>query len=202
MIDASTGTSTEIGTFGQFETITGLSVDAECVTPVEMTSFTASANGNSVTLYWSTATETNNQGFSVERMSANSSWQQIGFVPGFGTSASQHSYTFNDNNLNAGSYSYRLTQTDFDGTSDYSEVVNADISQPAQFSSWIRTILILLIRPLKSVTQFLSNHSSALKYIVLQVKKSHLLLMECRLEVTTRLYLMQRTSQAVYISQE
>ncbi len=133
MIDASTGTSTEIGTFGQFETITGLSVDAECVTPVEMTSFTASANGNSVTLYWSTATETNNQGFSVERMSANSSWQQIGFVPGFGTSASQHSYTFNDNNLNAGSYSYRLTQTDFDGTSTYSEVVNADISQPAVF---------------------------------------------------------------------
>ena len=69
VIDPIAGTSTEIGTFGSFETITGLSINADCPTPVEMTSFTASANGNSVTLNWSTATETNNKGFTVERMS-------------------------------------------------------------------------------------------------------------------------------------
>ena len=101
--------------------------------PVEMTSFSASANGNSAVLSWSTATETNNKGFSVERMSGNSSWQQVGFVPGFGTSAQQHTYSFNDNNLNSGSYSYRLKETDLDGSYDYSDVVNLDISQPAQF---------------------------------------------------------------------
>ena len=133
VIDVSTGTSTEISTFNSFETITGLSVNADCPTPVEMTSFSASANGNSAVLSWSTATETNNKGFSVERMSGNSSWQQVGFVPGFGTSAQQHTYSFNDNNLNSGSYSYRLKQTDLDGSYDYSDVVNVDISQPAQF---------------------------------------------------------------------
>jgi len=133
VVDALAGTSTELGVFGSFETITGLSINADCPTPVEMTSFSAAAEGNSVTLSWSTATETNNQGFSVERMSGNSSWQQVGFVPGFGTSAQQHSYSFNDNNLNSGSYSYRLKQTDFDGSFDYSEAVSVDVSQPAQF---------------------------------------------------------------------
>ncbi len=133
VIDPVGGTSTEIGVFGSFETITGLSINADCPTPVEMTSFSASANSNSVTLNWSTATETNNKGFSVERLSDSSPWQQVGFVPGFGTSVQQHSYSFNDNNLNSGSYSYRLKQTDFDGSFEYSDVVSADISQPAQF---------------------------------------------------------------------
>ncbi len=114
--------------------ITGLSINADCPTPVEMTSFTASANGNSVTLNWTTATETNNKGFNVERMSGNTSWQQVGFVPGFGTSTQQHSYSFNDNNLNSGAYSYRLIQTDFDGSTNYSDAVNADISRPVVFS--------------------------------------------------------------------
>ena len=37
------------------------------VVPVELTSFTATANGKEVTLNWSTATELNNQGFEVQR---------------------------------------------------------------------------------------------------------------------------------------
>ena len=35
--------------------------------PVELTSFTATVNDNDVELTWSTATETNNQGFEIER---------------------------------------------------------------------------------------------------------------------------------------
>ncbi len=85
-------------------------------------------------LSWTTATETNNQGFSVERLSGNSSWQQIGFVPGFGTTSKEHSYSFNDNNLEDGTYSYRLLQKDFDGTTDYSDVVNVEVSSPSQFA--------------------------------------------------------------------
>jgi photosystem II stability/assembly factor-like uncharacterized protein len=101
--------------------------------PVELTSFTASESGNSVIVKWTTATETNNKGFSVERKSDNSYWQEIGFVPGFGSSSEHHSYSYNDNNLNSGSYSYRLKQTDFNGSSNYSEVVSIEISLPAEF---------------------------------------------------------------------
>jgi hypothetical protein len=85
-------------------------------------------------LNWSTATETNNQGFSIERKSAKTNWQEVGYVPGFGTSTEQHSYSFSDDQLGAGSYSYRLKQTDFNGSFEYSDVVNVEISIPSEFS--------------------------------------------------------------------
>lgn len=133
LIDISTGTSTELGTFGQYETITALSINDICIVPVELTSFNALVSGSSVTLNWTTATETNNNGFSVERKSNNSSWQEIAFVPGFGTSTEHHSYSYTDNYLNAGSYLYRLKQIDFDGTSEYSDIVNTEISAVSDF---------------------------------------------------------------------
>jgi photosystem II stability/assembly factor-like uncharacterized protein len=101
--------------------------------PVELASFSAVVSGKSVTLNWMTSTETNNKGFSIERKSANAPWQEISFVPGYGTSSEKHSYSFNDNNLNRGSYTYRLKQSDFDGSFNYSDEVSADISTPAEF---------------------------------------------------------------------
>ncbi|GAB4293002.1 MAG: hypothetical protein Kow0098_13590 [Ignavibacteriaceae bacterium] len=100
--------------------------------PVELTSFTASANGNRVTLNWQTATETNNSGFEIQRK--ESGWEKVGFVPGFGTTAKQHNYSFVDENLNSGVYQYRLKQIDYDGSFEYSNTVEAEISLPAEFS--------------------------------------------------------------------
>ncbi|MFI5236839.1 MAG: hypothetical protein ACHQLA_02755, partial [Ignavibacteriales bacterium] len=80
------------------------------VVPVELTSFTASVTENVVTLNWTTATEVNNSGFSVERKSAVSDFAQIGFAPGFGTTTEPKSYTFTDEGLQTGVYTYRLKQ--------------------------------------------------------------------------------------------
>jgi subtilisin family serine protease len=103
--------------------------------PVELESFTASANENSVTLNWSTATETNNSGFSVERKTPlDERWIEVGFVPGFGTTTEKKSYTFTDINLSMGSYSYRLKQIDFDGTIEYSNEVLAEVGAPTNFA--------------------------------------------------------------------
>ena len=110
--------------------------------PVELSSFTASANENSVTLNWSTATETNNSGFSVERKtSLDEVWNEVGFVPGFGTTTERMNYSFADENLNMGSYSYRLKQIDFDGKTEYSEAIIVEVSSPKNLSC-CRTILI------------------------------------------------------------
>ncbi|AFH48190.1 Hypothetical protein IALB_0478 [Ignavibacterium album JCM 16511] len=87
--------------------------------PVELTSFTASVSNNSVTLFWSTATETNNSGFSIERKSGNSDWLKIGFINGSGTSTEINHYSFTDRELASGIYNYRLKQIDFDGTYKY-----------------------------------------------------------------------------------
>ena len=102
--------------------------------PVELTSFTASVIGNVVNLSWQTATEINNSGFSVERKSANSEFTEVGYVPGFGTTTEPKSYSFSDQNLQNGNYSYRLKQIDYDGTFAYSDEVEVEVSAPIKFN--------------------------------------------------------------------
>jgi hypothetical protein len=103
--------------------------------PVEFSAFTANANENSVTLNWSTATETNNSGFSVERKTPlDERWIEVGFVPGFGSTTERKSYSFTDVNLLMSAYSYRLKQIDFDGTVEYSSEVFAEVGAPKNFA--------------------------------------------------------------------
>jgi len=101
--------------------------------PVELSSFTAQVTNGTVTLNWSTATETNNQGFDVERNSGNG-FEKIGFVTGFGTSTEIHNYSYVDASLEGGIYSYRLKQIDYDGTFEYSNVVEVDVTIPDVFA--------------------------------------------------------------------
>ena len=106
----------------------------EYVVPVELTNFSALVNGTAAELKWTTATETNNRGFDIERMNNNGVFEQIGFVPGFGTTTEPKSYTFTDSKLNAGNYSYRLKQVDFDGSFSYSNVIDVEVVTPSTFS--------------------------------------------------------------------
>jgi hypothetical protein len=103
--------------------------------PVELTSFTASVINNDVTLNWNTATELNNKGFDIERTgtSLQQIWGKIGFVPGFGTTTEPHSYSFIDSELESGKYLYRLKQIDFDGSFEYSDEVEIEISIPLKY---------------------------------------------------------------------
>ncbi len=101
--------------------------------PVELTSFTFNVIDNQVTLNWLTASETNNYGFNVERK-ALSGWEQIGFVPGFGTSSEPRAYSFTDADLTPGTYYYRIKQTDFSGTYTYYDLdVAVVVSAPDRF---------------------------------------------------------------------
>jgi hypothetical protein len=101
--------------------------------PVELTSFNAISDGGVVTLNWQTATETNNQGFEMQR-SNNGEFEKIGFVPGHGTTTELQSYTFIDENVLAGKYTYRLKQIDYDGTTEYSNVVEVEVAQPIEYN--------------------------------------------------------------------
>ncbi len=108
--------------------------------PVELISFRADVIAGNVVLNWSTATETNNRGFDVERQVSgkqyvvSSLWEKIGFVEGNGTSTSAHSYSYTDKNVSEDKYSYRLKQIDFDGTFKYSNVVEVKLNHPLEFS--------------------------------------------------------------------
>ena len=112
---------------------TGLYVfDFDDGTPVELTSFNAVSNRNSVELKWTTATETNNYGFEIERRSGGEDFVTIGFVNGAGTSTVPQNYSYTDKQLESGRYSYRLKQIDFNGTFEYSGVVEVDVA-PLQY---------------------------------------------------------------------
>jgi len=102
--------------------------------PVELTSFTASANSNNVLLEWTTATEINNYGFEVERKAENSEYEMVGFVTGSGTTTETRSYVFTDAIVPEGKYLYRLKQTDFDGSFNFSHEVEVEVIAPAVFA--------------------------------------------------------------------
>ncbi|MFM2206903.1 MAG: hypothetical protein RL213_878, partial [Bacteroidota bacterium] len=90
--------------------------------PVELLTFDVRPNGEDVLVYWSTASETDNDYFTVERSNDGISFYPLGSVPGAGTTSQTHSYEFPDTKpLNGRSY-YRLRQNDFDGRYTYSDV--------------------------------------------------------------------------------
>jgi len=135
LIDVATGTSTEIAAFGQFETLTGFNVIGVCdIVPVELQSFNASVDENTISLSWTTATETNNSGFEVERKSIYADWEKIGFIAGSGTTTEERSYSFRDNSIQSGSYSYRLKQIDYNGKFEYSDEIEIVVDQPMDYS--------------------------------------------------------------------
>ncbi|MCZ7615307.1 MAG: C25 family cysteine peptidase [Ignavibacteriaceae bacterium] len=105
------------------------------IVPVELTSFTATSENGEVHLKWTTATETNNQGFEILRSAGNNKeWQNAGYAAGFGTTTEPKSYSFVDSKLDAGEYTYRLKQIDFDGTVTYSEEVKVEVEIPLVYS--------------------------------------------------------------------
>lgn len=100
--------------------------------PVELTSFSADYSNGNVLITWSTATETNNQGFEIQRKSA-ADFETLSFVNGNGTTTQTQSYSFVDDEISNGVYSYRLKQMDYDGTFSYSNIIEIDVTSPMQF---------------------------------------------------------------------
>jgi len=102
--------------------------------PVELSSFISTVNGRNVSLDWSTASETNNSGFDIERSTGNDQWTRIGNVSGNGTTGSPKSYSFTDRGLSSGKYNYRLKQIDYNGNFHFYELSNEiQIGIPEKF---------------------------------------------------------------------
>ena len=82
--------------------------------PVELLSFDASFESN-VKITWSTATEVNNEYFSLERSEDGVEFYEIARIEGNGNSTDVIEYTFEDDTYKSEIEYYRLTQVDFDG---------------------------------------------------------------------------------------
>lgn len=106
--------------------------------PVELIQFDAvRQNADEVLLNWATATETNNQGFQVERMiEGETTFREIAWVDGQGNSLITNHYQYIDENSSLETTYYRLKQVDFDGTATYSEIRAVDGESSGKYIDW------------------------------------------------------------------
>jgi|SRR6185312_11534433 len=91
--------------------------------PITLLTFNAVRSQNVVLLNWSTATETNNKEFTIERTTDKENWMTVATVKGAGNSSKVLYYNATDENPADGISYYRLKQTDYDGAFTYSAVV-------------------------------------------------------------------------------
>lgn len=103
------------------------------IIPVELTSFSAEVDNGVVILYWGTSTELNNFGFQVERSNDRVTFDQIAFVPGFGTTTEAKKYSYRDEALTSNENYYRLKQLDLNGSHSYSSIIKVDLNPPGIF---------------------------------------------------------------------
>lgn len=122
-------TACNTGTYGQAEDYT-VYFKNNSPLPVSLMAFTATCFPNGISIDWSTASETNNSYFTLERSIDCEDWETISFIPGAGNSNQIFHYQIIDN-IGFNAY-YRLRQTDFDGKESLSHVISANCSSAMQ----------------------------------------------------------------------
>jgi hypothetical protein len=123
-------TSNSVETFSPFTIGSGSGVN---VLPIELLSFTAKAQAQTVKTEWITSTEINNDYFTLERSIDAQNWEPVATIDGAGNSTSELHYSHTDREPFAGISYYRLKQTDFDGVFSYSQVRAVEIASDGAF---------------------------------------------------------------------
>lgn len=97
------------------------------VLPIELISFNATPIANNVSLTWSTASEINNDYFTLERSINAIYFVEIETIDGAGNSNQILNYSHVDGNVISGVSYYKLKQTDYDGKFEYSDIVSVNL---------------------------------------------------------------------------
>jgi len=93
--------------------------------PVELLDLNAVCNAKEITISWKTATEANNQFFTLERGSDQANLLPLATLNGAGTSFESHLYSYTDRLPLDGINYYRLKQTDKNGASQYFPIIES-----------------------------------------------------------------------------
>jgi hypothetical protein len=102
--------------------------------PIELLNFDVSSKDKKVILNWSTASERDNDYFTIERTIDGINFEKIGELKGAGTSSSRNDYQFTDNNPIKGISYYRLSQTDYNGEMEVFEPQSIEIEDKNNIS--------------------------------------------------------------------
>ncbi|HQV78826.1 MAG TPA: T9SS type A sorting domain-containing protein [Chitinophagales bacterium] len=104
--------------------------------PVELTKFYITpVNNEYFNLNWETASELNNAGFYIQRSTAGTPFENIGWVSGNGTTSSINKYSFTDRNVIPNTiYYYRLQQIDINQAFKYSNTLSGILNASNDFN--------------------------------------------------------------------
>lgn len=117
--------SITLGGGEDYKEIWTLSDDSDPL-PIELISFSASCNVGVVDVKWTTASETNNNHFEIERSDDGQTFETVAEIDGANTSNLVIDYTASDDSPLAKIAYYRLKQVDYDGDYDYSSLVSVE----------------------------------------------------------------------------
>ncbi len=120
-------------TFGSYNHITN-------PLPIELLSFNGKTEKDHTRIQWTTATETNNHYFTLERAAGNAEFSVVQKTPGAGTTNTKKSYEFKDYDVDFNTAYYRLKQTDYDGKYSYSNVIQVKRNKNSPWSMMARVV--------------------------------------------------------------
>lgn len=105
--------------------------------PVDLLSFKAIALHNAIKLTWTTATESDNDYFTLFRSPNGFEYLElVGKVNGAGTSNIPITYTYIDDNPSNGINYYVLTQTDYNGDRKQYDPIGIEYVMPPEIDIW------------------------------------------------------------------
>jgi hypothetical protein len=157
---ASSGTITSSAALSVFGPIALASSSGSNPLPVTLTDFQAALINSSVKLSWETASEINNDHFTIERSEDGKYYHEIATVKGAGNKSSVSLYTYWDERATAGISYYRLKQTDFDGTTIFLGVRTIE-------NAVDKATLNIYPNPVASAELIRTNYSGAAKILSL-----------------------------------
>jgi hypothetical protein len=120
------------GTINSFTTVTAFSpftLSSNTINnplPLELITFKGQCENQNIVLKWRTATETNNNYFTIENSSDGIIWDIIGETKGAGNSSVFCDYTYITNKNTFGISYFRLKQTDFNGNYKYNPIISVE----------------------------------------------------------------------------
>ena len=95
--------------------------------PITLISFNAFPENGEVKIEWSTASETNNAFFTIQKSTDGRSWVTVQKISGSGTSSTVENYTAYDQIPFPDISYYRLMQTDIDGKQTFSPIISINL---------------------------------------------------------------------------
>ena len=99
--------------------------------PIDLVSFTGKCENNTSVIEFVVASQINNDYYTIERSVDGYEWTEVGIIGGEGNTSTQMTYRWIDDSPMNGVNYYRLSQTDFDGTSEtFSPIVITCESAP------------------------------------------------------------------------